>query len=313
MKLQERQLNKTIASFFLVTECNSTRRKRIMNLLEKKVTHKLFGEGSVVNYNDSSIEINFASENKRFMYPDVFEKHLKLHDSGDAKLLAEMIQLKGKQLKEQELKQEEDRLQHRKKQKLLSEYERMTNNHKLHNESQMVFWCDKEEQESALSEWNVSTGIVKSGNNKGKPNKAVRLHRNSAVLLTARDTGVGEKERRILGMYMVASDFIGKLSDDGNIPAHAKHRIKLTKEESDQLLFWEYYTNNKSPEKVSWNTGKYRYFDNVWMAQILLAIFTLKEDPMEKVQVHQFLHHFCKMNQLSIEELEKPNGVLARQ
>lgn len=296
----------------MVTACYSTRRKRIMNLINKKVTHKLFGEGNIVKLNEVSIEINFASENKKFIYPDVFEKHLELHDSGDAKLIEQMIQLKEKQLKEKELKAEEERTLYLKQQKLRSEYERLTNNHKLHSESQMVYWCDEEEQQSALAEWNVSTGIIKSGNHKGKPNKAVRLHRNSAVLLTARGSGVSEKERRILGVYMVDEEFIGKLSDDGNIPAHSKYKIQLTEQESEQLLFWNYYTNKKSPEKVSWSTGKYRYFDNVWMAQILVDIFSLKQDSVEKVLVHQFLNHFCKMNQISVEELEKPNGALAR-
>ncbi len=66
-----------------------------MNLINKKVTHKRFGIGSIVKQNDSSIEIHFASENKRFVFPDVFGKHLTIHDKSDAKLLEEIIQKKG--------------------------------------------------------------------------------------------------------------------------------------------------------------------------------------------------------------------------
>ncbi len=40
-----------------------------MNLINKKVTHKLFGIGSIVKCNDSSIEIHFASENKKICFP----------------------------------------------------------------------------------------------------------------------------------------------------------------------------------------------------------------------------------------------------
>ena len=65
-----------------------------MNLINKKVTHKRFGMGSIVKQNDSSIEIHFASENKMFVFPDVFGKHLKLHDKSDAKSLEEIIQKK---------------------------------------------------------------------------------------------------------------------------------------------------------------------------------------------------------------------------
>lgn len=66
-----------------------------MNLINKKVTHKLFGIGSIVKYNDSSIEIHFASENKKFVFPDVFGKHLKLHDKSVANSLEKIIEKKN--------------------------------------------------------------------------------------------------------------------------------------------------------------------------------------------------------------------------
>lgn len=283
-----------------------------MNLINKKVTHKDFGMGSVVKQNDSSIEIHFVSENKKFVFPDVFGKHLKLHDQSDAKLLEGIIQKKEIERKDQEYKKEEDRKLQRKKLELRWEHEKLMKNHKLHPQSQMVFWCDTEEQNSSLSEWNIFSGVLKSGNNKGKPNKPSRLHQNSAVLLTAVDPGKQEKDRRILGLYMVNEDFVGKLCEDGNVSAHSKYRIQLTEQESDQLLFWNYYINEKTPDKMTWKTGKYRYFDNLWTAQILLDIIALRTDPNERELAQQFFKHFCKMNQLSAQELPKPDGALMR-
>lgn len=63
-----------------------------MNLINKKVTHNRFGLGSIVEHNESSIEIHFESENKKFVFPDVFEKHLKLHDKNIANSLEKIIQ-----------------------------------------------------------------------------------------------------------------------------------------------------------------------------------------------------------------------------
>ncbi|MEC1179658.1 malate synthase [Metasolibacillus meyeri] len=283
-----------------------------MNLINKKVTHKLFGMGSIVKHNDSSVEIHFASESKMFIFPDAFEKHLKLQDKSDANLLDTIIQKREIERKEDEWKKEEEIKLQRKNQKLRLEHEKLMKHHKLHSESQMVFWCDKEEQNSSFSEWQVFSGVIKSGNNKGKPNKPSRLHQNSAVLLTAIDSSMPEKDRRILGVYMVNEEFFGKLCEDGNIPAHSKYRLQLTEQESDQLFFWKYYQNEKSPEKMSWNTGKYRYFDNLWMAQILLDIVSLKKDTKERELAQQFFKHFCKMNQITIQELPKPNGTLMR-
>jgi hypothetical protein len=283
-----------------------------MNLINKKVTHKRFGMGSIVEQNDSSIEIHFESENKKFVFPDVFEKHLKMHDKSIANSLEKMIQEKEMERKEEESKKEEERKLHRKKQELRLEYEKLMKNHKLHPESQMVFWCDTEELDQPFSEWKVFSGEIKSGANKGKPNKPIRLHQNSAVLLTEIDASMPEKDRRILGVYMVKEGFIGKLCEDGYIPAHSTYRIQLTEQESEQMLFWKYYVNEKHPHKMTWNTGKYRYFDNLWMAQILLDIVSLKSDPKERELAQQFFEHFCKMNQLTEQELQKPNGALMR-
>jgi hypothetical protein len=283
-----------------------------LNLINKKVTHTRFGMGSIVKHNDSSIEIHFASENKKFVFPDVFEKHLKLHDKSVANLLEKIIEKKEIEQKEEEGKKEEEKRLQRKKQELRMEHEKLMKNHKLHPESQMVFWCDTEEQNRSFSTWEVFSGLIKTGNNKGKPNKPIRLHQNSAVLLTAIDSNLPEKDRRILGVYMVNEDFIGKLCEDGNIPAHSKYRLQLTEQESEKMLFWEYYVNEKFPKKMTWNTGKYRYFENSWLAQILLDIVSLKSDPTERELAQQFFEHFCKMNQITDQELPKPNGALMR-
>ena len=74
-----------------------------MNLINKKVTHKRFGMGSIVKHNDSSIEIHFASENKKFVFPDVFGKHLKLHDKSVASTLEKIILKKELERKEEDV------------------------------------------------------------------------------------------------------------------------------------------------------------------------------------------------------------------
>ncbi|MFD1849754.1 malate synthase [Oceanobacillus bengalensis] len=283
-----------------------------MNLINKEVTHKHFGKGSVVKHNDSFIEIHFASESKKFVFPDAFGKYLKLHDKSAANSLEKVIQEKEMERKKEEQEIEEEKELQRKEQKLRLEQEKLMKNHKLHPKSQMVFWCDEAERNNSFSEWKVFTGIIKSGNNKGKPNKPTRLHQNSACLLTGRDSSIPEKDRRILGIYMVNEDFIGSLCEDGYIPAHPEYRIQLTEQESDRMLFWKYYVNENFPNKMTWNTGKYRYFDNLWMAQILYDIVTLKSDPKEREQAQRFLEHFCKMNQIRERELPKPNGALMR-
>lgn len=283
-----------------------------MNLINKEVTHKSFGTGSIVKHNESSIEIHFGTGSKKFVFPDVFIKHLKLNDKDDATLLDKIIQKKELEQREEEWKKEEETKRQREFQELRLMHDKLMKNHKLHPESQLVFWCDEEEQTGAFSQWEVFSGLIKSGNNKGKPSKPIRLHQNSAILLTAKTPGMVEKDRRILGVYMVKENFIGKLCEDGYIPAHSEYRIELTEQESEQMLFWNYYVNEKFPDKMTWNTGKHRYFENLWMAQILQDIISLRNDPAEKELAQQFFDHFCKMNLITAQELPKPNGVLKR-
>ena len=78
--------------------------QRIMNLVNKEVTHKRFGKGSIVKHNDSIIEIHFATENKKFVYPDAFGEHLKLHDESAAHTLEKVIEKKELELEKIEQK-----------------------------------------------------------------------------------------------------------------------------------------------------------------------------------------------------------------
>ena len=45
-----------------------------------EVVHKSFGEGTVVSTNGKYITVRFASGNKTFVYPDMFERFLTLKD-----------------------------------------------------------------------------------------------------------------------------------------------------------------------------------------------------------------------------------------
>ncbi|WP_010098050.1 hypothetical protein [Ornithinibacillus scapharcae] len=283
-----------------------------MNLINKEVSHKRFGKGNIVNHNDSIIEILFATESKKFVYPDAFGKHLKLHDKSAAHSLNMIIQKRELEREKEEQEKEVEKKLQLKEQQLRLEHEKLMKNHKLHPQSQMVFWCDEEELAKVFTEWKVFTDVIKSGVNKGEPKKPTRIYPNSICLLTERDASKPEKDRRIIGLYMVSKDFIGKFCEDGLIPAHSEYRLQLTDQESDRMPFWKYYVNEKTPHKMTWNTGKYRYFDNEWVAQILRDIVSLKSDTVDSELAQRFFDYYCRMNQIRKEELAEPNGALLR-
>ena len=68
-----------------------------------------------------------------------------------------------------------------------------------------------------FAEWRVFTGLRKSGQDEGKPVRLVRMGNNSACLITEREQGMAEEDRRIAGVFLADETFVGKLCDDGYI------------------------------------------------------------------------------------------------
>lgn len=283
-----------------------------VDLMNKQVTHKKFGKGSVVEFSDTSIEIRFKSGNKRFIFPDAFGTHLSILDKEAAKHLKAVKAERQKVQRKEEKQFRKDEEQRYKERKRLIQREKILKNLKIHPSSQAVFWCDEKDQEKVFKDWTAFTGTSKSGKNKGKARKFSRLHPNSACLLTARAKSMKEEKRYILGLYMAEEDFIGKLCEDGLIPAHPDHRIKLTEKESEKMLFWNYYVNEKFPHKMTWNAGKCRYLNNIWIAQILKDIIAMRKNKKDKESAQEFLDYFCQLNEIDQKSVPKPNGALKR-
>lgn len=287
-----------------------------MDLVNKKVTHKIFGKGRIIKYDDSYVDIDFPAGNKKFVFPDAFGKYLTVIDPGAAKFVEKKVQIREKELKKEKRRLEEIKALQEEKRQYLLERERLARKRRtrrIHPNSQSVFWCEKEELESVFTDWHVFTGVIKSGQRKGEPRRLARLNQNSACLLTIRSSDMPEKERRILGAFMVAEGYNGKKSADGYIPAHSKYRFRLSEEESEKMFFWKYYINERYPHKITWNTGRHRYFKNMWMAKILRDIVSMKEKGSEEQKhVEDFYNYFCQTNRINIEELPEPGGALTQ-
>lgn len=271
-----------------------------MELVGKQVRHNTFGKGSIVNCEGFYIKINFSTGNKEFIFPDAFETYLQLTDRKTANHVGEMVRQRKEKYKEEKLKQEKLKaIEMEERQKLLKRegLVKKLRSSKVHPCSQSVFWCETGEEDSIFSEWRVFTGEIKSGPKKGQPKRLARVNERSACLITARDSNMAEEDRRILGMFMVKKNFSGKLCRDGYILSHKDYRIRLSEHESKKMLFWNYYFNKNYPKRITWNTGRHRYFDNVWMAQILRDTMNLKKDPKELEKVERFLAYFCQQTQ----------------
>lgn len=283
-----------------------------MDLVNKEVMHEIFGKGNVINYDDSYIEINFESGDKKFSFPDVFKEYITFIDEKATDLVNKKIEKADeKQRKEDIILRKERALE--KQLQYLEKQKKRTKSGKVNSQVQSVFWCESREEEIKIfTEWRVFTGEIKSGKKKGQPRRLARMNQNSACLITRREDDMGEEDRKILGVFMANEFFNGRLSEDGYITAHSKYRLQLSEEESEKMLFWDYYVNKGSGNKTVWNSGRQRYFENMWMAQILKDIVELRDNPEQREEAQAFFGYFCIINSIDQDEIPMANGALKR-
>ena len=283
-----------------------------MDFLNKEVTHQKFGKGRVAELSETWVEICFAQGSKRFVFPDAFGTYLTLTDKKAAEAAKELKQRIMTERKKEEEEDRKSRALYQQERKRLLERNKKLSSLKIHPSSQVVFWCNKDEQSKVFHEWEIFAGVIQSGKSKGRIRKLSRLSRHSACLITARDSSMSESDRMITGIFMADDDFIGNQCEDGKISAHPEHRLQFSERESRKLLFWNYYVNERFPNRMTWNAGRYRYLDNIWVAQILKDVISLKQKSNDREKTQNFFQYFCELNHIKDDGIPDPNGVLKR-
>ena len=166
---------------------------------------------------------------------------------------------------------------------------------KIIPDSQAAFSFNKNNREDVFSNWSVSTGCYLSGHQKGEPRIPKRMQLNSACLLTECPPGTPEKDRQIIGAFMVTDDFEGSLCKDGIIQSHETYKIKL--EDGETLSFWDYFPSDQATPK--WGNLEIRYFSNETMQEILTDMKLKISDSERQESVEAFYKYFTRVNKLS--------------
>ena len=159
-----------------------------MNLLGQEITHSKFGTGTVIDNTDTMITVCFKMGNKRFVYPDAFERFLVLHSDQEQKKMDEVVT--GFVQKREEAAEQ---------QTLKSECDERIRKLKVDPDSQVAFSMRLNKREDVFSTWTISTGAFQSGKSIGNPRVPKRMHFNSACLITECLKGEPEQKRRIIG------------------------------------------------------------------------------------------------------------------
>src|SRR5690625_3292848 len=83
----------------------------LMNLINEEITHKVFGEGNIVDHDESIITIDFNEVTKKFVYPDAFGNFITLNDRETAKSLKKVLLKREMEEEALERKREEEKEQ----------------------------------------------------------------------------------------------------------------------------------------------------------------------------------------------------------
>lgn len=81
-----------------------------MNIVNKRIGHIQFGEGKVIDQEEGRISIQFSEQygTKQFLYPEAFEKYLKLYDSAIEMYVMEELHDKQAQIEAEELRKQQE-------------------------------------------------------------------------------------------------------------------------------------------------------------------------------------------------------------
>lgn len=161
-----------------------------------------------------------------------------------------------------------------------------------------------------LREWKALAGIVQKGVRKNEPMKLHEVQKNSLCVLTTGYPKASETERLIFAVFLVDEAYEGDDQKEGYVATKSKYKLKLSLEESKQMLFWNYHRNPKNTEVAVWRSELPRYFDDNEAIQILTDIVALKKGTKDENLAIEFMDYFIKVNGVDLDLIPPKNGVL---
>lgn len=254
-----------------------------MQIVGQAVEHRAFGQGTIINCSDKIVTVSFPLGDKKFVYPDALINFLVLKNKSAQKEIAALYNKQQEAEAAQTKAQQEER---RRRQKLRTL--------KITPNSQAAFQLKLDDLDEVFSAGAVSTGHYLSGKSKGKPRIPSKLMPNSACLLTGCAPDAPEKERRILGAFMVKDDFMGSACQDGLVESHDLYKVRLNPDHS--MRYWDYFDGSDAPPR--WGSAAFKYFPNTTMQQILLDMTKLAHRAEEAASIQEFYQYFCEVNRL---------------
>lgn len=154
-----------------------------------------------------------------------------------------------------------------------------------------------------FNKWCFGGGVYQHGRYAGKPIGIHKAEVGKIAVLTTLFPDNKEKDRKIVGLFKIGSV---EDKDETRVYADEDHRIRLPREEAEQLRFWDYYS--VSGEKPRWGTHLFRYLDDDAIAAILKDLRSTVRDESTKFKINDLLEN----DFASFDSSVGPTGMLER-
>lgn len=152
-------------------------------------------------------------------------------------------------------------------------------------------------ESAMLNQWEALAGWDNKGKRGDRPRRILEADVGSLAILTLVTPNSFEYERRIFALFLIDEYFEGDNENEGYVASKSKYRLHFTRKETNDLRFWNYYSNENSSDR-RWGSGLFRYLTDNQSAQILHQAMMLKCGTEDEELAKEMLEHYCKAKEI---------------
>lgn len=161
----------------------------------------------------------------------------------------------------------------------------------------MTEYCPEEDfgpcyESVTLQQWVAYAGA----NEDGTPRHIRTAEEQSFCILTTVSPNMSEKERRIFAAFLIGDVFQGDDEREGYVAADQDYRLEFSPKETNELRFWDFYTNPNHPESKKWGSGLIRYFDDATAVKMLSRMVEVKAGKAEEQKAKEMLDRYIELH-----------------
>lgn len=130
------------------------------------------------------------------------------------------------------------------------------------------------------------------------------------VILTTVKPHEPEEERVIFGVFLINHSY-EKDDEEASATSYPECRLSLSKEESEQMKYWDYAPGEGINNLIQWKEGLLRYQTDEMCATVLrdfVKVIEKRNDPQQTEYARNFLKIFLQKIGLEEEDIPEKQG-----